>query len=133
MKPIRWLPLFLTMLVLGACSHTSVNGTPQPGFSLFPTTKPLPTAVVGITHAPDPEAAMQNFLAALKNNDYAAMYAQLSKASRAALTAAVFGIGSASTVVHLYDDATTAAPYERKTTDENPARQHRAADRPRRS
>ena len=97
MKPIRWLPLFLTMLVLGACSHTSVNGTPQPGFSLFPTTKPLPTAVATIIHAPDPEAAMQNFLAALKNNDFAAMYALLTKASQTALTQDVFS--------KKYDDA----------------------------
>ena len=35
-----------------------------------------------ITHAPDAEAAMRNFLEALKNNDFTAMYALLSKASQ---------------------------------------------------
>lgn len=87
----------LMLLLLAACSKTSANGTPQPGFSIFPTKTPLPTASVGITHAPDPEAAIQNFLAALKNNDYATMYALLSKSSQGALTAEAFG--------KKYDDA----------------------------
>jgi cell division protein FtsI/penicillin-binding protein 2 len=86
MKSMRRLPLILLMLLLAACSKTSANGTPQSGFSLFPTSTPLPTAAVGITHAPDAQAAMQNFLEGLKNNDFAAMYALLSKASREALT-----------------------------------------------
>ncbi len=97
MNPIRWLQLILLMLLLAACSQTSVNGTPQPGFSLFPTSKPLPTAVVGITRAPDAEAAMRNFLEGLKNNDYAAMYASLSKASQEALKQDAFS--------KKYDDA----------------------------
>src|ERR1700690_4183956 len=90
MKLNHWLPLILTMFLLGACSKTSVNGTPQAGFSIFPTKTPLPTAPVGITHVPDAEAAMQNFLAALKNNDLATMYALLSKASQSSVTQDAF-------------------------------------------
>ena len=97
MKPIRWLQLILLMLLLAACSQTSANGTPQPGFSLFPTSKPLPTAVVEITHAPNAETAMQNFLEGLKSNDYTAMYALLSKASQEALKPEAF--------IKKYDDA----------------------------
>src|ERR1700690_3139387 len=97
MKLNHWLPLIITMFLLGACSKTSVNGTPQAGFSIFPTKTPLPTAYVGITHAPDAEAAMQIFLAALKNSDYATMYALLSKASQTALTQDAFS--------KKYDDA----------------------------
>ena len=97
MKPFRWLPIIIALFLLAACARTSVNGTPQSGFSLFPTKTPLPTASVGITHAPDAQAAMQNFLAALKNNDYAAMYALLSKASQSAVTQDAFS--------KKYDDA----------------------------
>ncbi len=90
MKPIRWLQLILLLVLLAACAPTTVNGTPQPGFSIFPTKTPLPTAPVYITHAPDAEAAMHNFLEALKNGDYATMYGLLSKDSQAAVAQDVF-------------------------------------------
>ncbi len=90
MKSIRRLPLILLMLLLAACAKTSVNGTPQPGFSLFPTSTALPTPVVTVIHAPDAEAAMQAFLTALKNNNFTAMYALLAKDSRSALAQDAF-------------------------------------------
>jgi penicillin-binding protein 2 len=86
MKSTRWLPLLVTLLLLAACSKTSANGTPQPGFSLFPTKKPLPTPIVTIIHAPDAQSAMTGFLQALQKNDFTTMYALLSKASQAAVT-----------------------------------------------
>ena len=90
MKPIRWLQLILMLVLLAACAPTTINGTPQPGFSIFPTKTPLPTASVGITHAPDAEAPMGKFLDALKNGDYTTMYGLLSKESQAAVTQDVF-------------------------------------------
>lgn len=90
MKPIRWLQLILMLVLLAACAPTTVNGTPRPGFSFFPTSTPLPTTSVGITHAPDAETPMHNFLEALKNGNYATMYGLLSKDSQAALTQDVF-------------------------------------------
>jgi len=90
MKPIRWLQLILMLVLLAACAPTTVNGTPRPGFSFFPSTStPLPTSV-SVTHVPDAETPMRNFLEALKNGDYAAMYGLLSKDTQAALTQAVF-------------------------------------------
>ena len=90
MKPIRWLQLILMLVLLAACAPTTVNGTPRPGFSFFPTPTTLPTSSVGITHAPDAEAPMHNFLEALKNGDYAMMYGLLSKDSQATVTQDVF-------------------------------------------
>jgi penicillin-binding protein 2 len=84
MKPIRWLQLILMLVLLTACS-TKSNGVG--GFSIFgPPTPTLPSPIPTIIHAPDAEAAMRNFLEALKNNDYASMYAMLSKVSRDAIT-----------------------------------------------
>ncbi len=77
----KFLVGLLAFLVV-ACVPSSVNGTPQPGFSIFPTQTPLPTARVGITHAPDAQPVVQNFLAALVNGDYATMYGMLSKDSQ---------------------------------------------------
>lgn len=90
MKPIRWIQLILMLALLAACAPATANGTPRPGFSFFPTSTPLPTASVGITHAPDAETPMRSFLEALKNGDYAAMYGLLSKDSQAALAQDVF-------------------------------------------
>ena len=86
MRSIRWLTLLLTLLLLAACSKTSTNGTPQPGFSLFPTKTPLPAPIVTVIHAPDAQSAMTGFLTALQKNDFATMYALLSKDSQAAIT-----------------------------------------------
>jgi penicillin-binding protein 2 len=97
MKPMRWVQLILLMLMLAACSQTSANGTPQSILILFPTSTSLPTAVAGITHAPDAQAAMRNFLDGLKNNDYSVMYALLSKESQTAVAKDTFS--------KKYDDA----------------------------
>jgi penicillin-binding protein 2 len=97
MKPIRWLQLPLLFTLLAACSTTTTSGTPQPGFSIFPTSTPPRTAIVGVTHAPDAEAPMRSFLEALKNGDYATMYALLSKDVQAGMTQDDFG--------KKYDDA----------------------------
>jgi len=91
MKPIRWLQLILMLVLLAACAPASANGTPKSPFSLFPTSTPLPTPPVGITHAPDAETPMHNFLEALKNGDYATMYGLLSKDSQAAVAQDAFG------------------------------------------
>ena len=86
MKSMRWLPPLAALFLLAACSQTSVNGTPQPGFSIFPTKKPLPTPIVTVITAPNAQSAMTGFLTALQKNDFATMYALLSKASQAAVT-----------------------------------------------
>lgn len=86
MKPIRWLQLTLMMLLLAACSSKSGSG----GISLFGPSPTLPPPHVGITPAPDAEAAMRNFLEALKSNDFASMYTMLSKVSQAAVTQDAF-------------------------------------------
>lgn len=85
MKSIRWILISMLALLI-ACVPAAQNGTPRPRFSLFPTHTPLPTPVVTIIPAPDAEAAMRRFLDALRNGDYATMYAMLSKASQDALT-----------------------------------------------
>ncbi|HUH95867.1 MAG TPA: penicillin-binding transpeptidase domain-containing protein [Anaerolineales bacterium] len=93
-RRIIWISI---LLLLTACGPASVNGTPQPGFSLFPSPTPLRTPPVGITHVPDAESAMTIYLEALKNGDYAAMYALLSKATQNSISQADFG--------KKYDDA----------------------------
>ncbi len=70
--------------LLVACTPGSDSGTPRPGLmSLFPSPTPLPTARVGITHAPEAQPALQTFLAALQKGDYVSMYAMLSGDSQA--------------------------------------------------
>ncbi len=83
MKFMRWFPLLLTLLLLGACT-ASPGGVP--GISLFKPTSTLPPPQVGVTSAPDAQAAMNQFLAAMKNNDFASMYAMLSSSTQAALS-----------------------------------------------
>lgn len=77
MKSFRWLNLILALVFLAGCSQNSagIGG-------LFATPTPLPPPSVGITPAPDARAAMQSYLEALKKNDYAGMYAMLTKISR---------------------------------------------------
>ncbi len=92
MKLNRWFPLILMLVLLAACSSNSGSATPHPIFPPFFAPSPtLPSAQPTIIHAPDAEAAMRNFLEALKNNDYASMYAMLSKVSRDAITQDDFG------------------------------------------
>lgn len=79
MKVHRWLSLLLTTSFLAACSSNS-GGLPILG--IFATPTPLPTPVVRVTPAPDAKAAVVAYLEALKSNDFAGMYATLTKASR---------------------------------------------------
>jgi penicillin-binding protein 2 len=71
------------MLVVAACSTNSGGSS---GISLFGPTATLPPPHVGVTPAPDAEAAMTGFLEALKNNDLTAMYSMLSSGSQGAIT-----------------------------------------------
>ncbi len=85
MKPIRWLQLILLLFLLAACTPNSNHGTPQPG-CLFCPSPTLPPPPVTIVSAPDAKTPMQYFLDALKKNDFASMYALLSKDSQAKIT-----------------------------------------------
>jgi penicillin-binding protein 2 len=79
MKPFRWFAFVVVLTLLTGC----VTG--DGGLSFFPTPTPLPPPQVGITSVPNATPALNTFLDALKNNDYAAMYAVLDKASQAAI------------------------------------------------
>ncbi|HEX2696958.1 MAG TPA: penicillin-binding transpeptidase domain-containing protein, partial [Anaerolineales bacterium] len=86
MKPIRWLQLIFMFWLLAACTTPSTtNGTPKPG-CLFCPAPTLPPAAVTVVHAKDARVAVTNFLEALKNNDFATMYALLSKDTQAAIS-----------------------------------------------
>src|SRR5512141_3109005 len=87
MKLFRWLQIPILMILLVACSPKSGTG---PGISLFGSSPTLPPPVVGVTHAPDAQAAMKNYLEALKKSDFAAMYALLSKVTQDGLTPEAF-------------------------------------------
>jgi penicillin-binding protein 2 len=76
MKVFRWLSLGVILSLLVGCGIKSGSLT---GFGPSPT---LPSPSVSITRPPDAQAAMQTFLEAWKNGDYAAMYALLSKVSQ---------------------------------------------------
>ncbi|MGZ6316722.1 MAG: penicillin-binding transpeptidase domain-containing protein [Anaerolineales bacterium] len=86
MKLLRWLQLILVMLLLAACSKSGKG----PGGALFGPSATLPSPLVGVTHAPDARAAMTSFLQALDKNDFASMYAMLSKATQDALSQDAF-------------------------------------------
>ena len=58
----------------------------MPGISLFGPSATLPPPQVGVTSAPDAQSALNQFLAALKNNDFAGMYSMLASDTQAALT-----------------------------------------------
>lgn len=83
MKPIRWLQLSLVVVLLAGCG---LKPGSVGGFSLFATSTPLPTPPVTVIPAPDAKAAMTQFLTALKNNDFASMYAMLSKTSQESIS-----------------------------------------------
>ncbi len=77
MRMFHWLSMILIIFLAAGCS----SGTGG-GFSLFGTPVPLPSAVAQITPAPDAQTAVSTYLEAMKTNDFAGMYAGLSKASR---------------------------------------------------
>jgi penicillin-binding protein 2 len=84
MKVLRWMNVLLVVAFLAACSSGGTGGS---GFgNLFASPTPLPTAQIGITPAPNAEAAVTKFFQALQNDDYETMYAMLSKASRDVLS-----------------------------------------------
>jgi cell division protein FtsI/penicillin-binding protein 2 len=80
MKFLRWINLALILTVLSACSD---------GFAPF-ATPTLPKPTVMITPAPDAQAPMQAYLEAFKQEDYASMYALLTKVSRDSISAEDF-------------------------------------------
>src|ERR1700690_1296605 len=93
MKLIRRVIGISIFLLLTACAPAVVNGTPQPT-NCFLCGKPLPTLlppIVTVVHVPDAKSAMTIYLDSLKNGDYAAMYALLSKASQSSISQIDFG------------------------------------------
>lgn len=86
MKIARWLQLTLTMLLLAACSKAGGGGV----ISFFGPSATLPPPQVGITPAPDAQAAMTRFLDAMKKYDFTSMYGMLSKESQQKYTQDVF-------------------------------------------
>jgi cell division protein FtsI/penicillin-binding protein 2 len=87
MKLFRWLQLLVLMLILAACSKSTVS--PSATSSGTPVITGTPP-VVGVTHAPDPEPVMRKYLEALKADDFATMYGMLSKSMQAGLTQDAF-------------------------------------------
>jgi len=81
MKFGRSFSALLIFALLAGCSQ-SADG----GFSLFKTPTPKPSPAAQITHAPDAQAAVINFLEALKNDDFETMYAMISNASQEAIS-----------------------------------------------
>jgi penicillin-binding protein 2 len=73
--------LLIAIFLLTGCG-TGSNG----GFPFFNPPSELPSPVAQITPAPDAQAAITTFLESLKNDDFASMYAMLSKASKEAIT-----------------------------------------------
>lgn len=83
MKSKRLIQLILIVIFITACS-SSTDGPSIFGGST--PTSSLPTPAVGITPAPDAQAAFNNFYDALKENNYEAMYGMLSQASQSAIS-----------------------------------------------
>lgn len=88
MKVLRWINYILILVFLSSCSagEPGGSGVGGPFGNPFATNTPLPTASVGITPAPDAQAAITQYLQAYQKNDFAAMYEMLSKSSREAVT-----------------------------------------------
>jgi len=80
MKYLRWLNIIVILTFLGACSSGVV---PIPG---IPTATQLPTPLIHVTPAPNPEITLGNYLLAFKTDDYNTMYSLLSKVSQDAIT-----------------------------------------------
>lgn len=81
MKSIRWIQFVFITIFIVACSSSGTDGP-----SIFGTEEVLPTASVGITPAPDAQAAVHSFFDLLKENNYEGMYAMLSQESQTAIT-----------------------------------------------
>ncbi len=88
MKVLRWINYILILAFLTSCGNTGSGGGSGIGGlgTLFATETPLPTAAVGITPAPDAQAAITQYLQAYQTNDFAALYEMLAKSSREAIT-----------------------------------------------
>jgi penicillin-binding protein 2 len=87
MKVLHWINYILILTFLSSCSVGGTDGNPITNLFATPIpTSPLPTPPVGITPAPDAQAAVTEFLQALQTDDYETMYAMLSKSSRDAIT-----------------------------------------------
>jgi len=81
-QPKIW--VLLLVFILTACVPGLAGKPPTPTATLAPTaTLPAPQQVV--THAPDAQDAARVFLEAWQKNDYAGMYASLSRVSTDAL------------------------------------------------
>jgi penicillin-binding protein 2 len=83
MKLLRWIELLGALLLLAACSSKPGQGPVIPLFGPSPTLRP---PQVGVTSAPDAQAAMSQYLGALKTNDLTSMYSMLDKQSQAAIS-----------------------------------------------
>jgi penicillin-binding protein 2 len=81
MKTFRWLGFAIVLALISGCATGN-----NPISSFFPTPTSLPPPEVGITSVPDATPVMKTFLEALKQDDFAAMYALLDKTSQAAIT-----------------------------------------------
>ncbi len=80
MKLNRLITVLMALMILAACvGQPAAGATPSP-------TAPLPSPVVRVTDAPDPHSAMGIFLDAWQKDDFAGMYALLSKDSQAAIS-----------------------------------------------
>ena len=85
MKVLRWINIILVLAFLSSCSAGGVGGNGGFG-NLFATPTPLPPPLVGITPAPDAQAAVTKYLEAMQKDDYAGMYDMLSTLSRSGIT-----------------------------------------------
>ena len=81
MKSLRWIQFAFIMLLVSACTS---NGSGISG--IFETPTALPSPQVGITPAPDAQAAVKTFLEALQKDDFEVMYNLLSQSSREGIT-----------------------------------------------
>src|SRR5664279_1609128 len=84
MKFYRKLCLILALMFLAGCSGQSAPSATQ-GAANTPDNSKLPTPVVYVTNAPDPQTALRTFLEAWKNDDYASMYPLLSQESQSSI------------------------------------------------
>lgn len=79
MKHIKWLNILIIVSLLAACAPGNSGGFGLP-------TNTLPPPQVSVTRAPDAASAIRAYLDAYAEDNYAAMYAMLTEASRQAIT-----------------------------------------------